>query len=313
MFNSDAILEIPMGLIAIGMFAIYHFLQWYMVERMASLPMKKQEKPYEYVPECTEQENVGSEIINFDRYNADGSLNLNYYSSGEPVQTAVGEQSKPQHKEMSRIEGTETETLWNELQKAVRDDGDTPEPSIESQTVEEEIKRLQEQIDELSERAVQTDEDHLEEIIRCLHKKLELEGKYEQMLAIEEQYPEFFNKEKKFTEVEKQNVFPLHLKDINKKMDLPEIFEDFATHTVADSFIGKQRWFGTIVGKNHASYILFTDGTKEAWIYAGEKAQRLDIYQLVLIDVVRDVSHIELKNVVLLKQQDKPQRLQKAL
>lgn len=318
MFGSDAIFEIPVGFIAICLLSVFHVLQWYMVERIATLPLKEQEKPYEYIPECSESvAEVNEEFsLNFDRYNVDGSLNLDYYS-GEPVQSELEEQTapKPQHREISSIEGTETEDLWNELQKVVSKVAVTEsnsEPSLEKQ-----VEQLQERINELSELEVQNGEDHLEEIILCLHKKMELQGNQEQCEEIEKQYPEFFNRasvSEATTDIEERNVVTFeHQSHTIKGTDLPDIFEEYATHIVADNYIGKQTWYGKVLEKNESSYILFTDGSKEVWIHAGDKANRLNIGELVLIDVVREYDHISLKKAVKLKQQVKQDQIKQAL
>lgn len=310
MLVSDAIFEIPVGLIAIGMFGIYHFLEWYIVERISTLPIKQKEQPYE--AECTElmaETNEGEEktYIDFTRYNEDGSLNLHYYSIGDHVQPSKEERKAPEQREISQIEGTETEDLWNELQEAVSEiEGSESTKLIDTEpSIEEEIEQLQERINELSELEVQHGEDHLKEIIICLHKKMELEGNQMQMKEIEKQYPEFFGGNpilEDTTDVEEQNVVTFEQqRHTIKGTDLPDCFEEYATHTVVDSYIGEQTWYGKILEKNQASYILFTDGTKEVWIFADQKANRLEIGQLVLIDVLRDYDHITLKKAILLK------------
>ncbi|WP_214483811.1 hypothetical protein [Bacillus sp. SM2101] len=298
----------------------YSFLEWYIYESIQLLQRKNylenlgkiSSSNITSINETTEliaNRETKSNVIDFSRYNSNGTFKLDQSGWENEIKQSPISKDK---RDVSNIDGTDTQELLNEVVDFVTTLEDSSRNSMESP--QNQAEELQQQIDELSDLAVKGEGDHLEEIIVSLHKKLMLEDKRKDAEELEQQYPNFFNKrsnsviENKTPNNNKsvKNYTVLSSDELRKTIqgtELPQMFEEYASHLVNENYIGQQTWYGLTLKKN-GSYILFSDGSEEVWIHSGTKADQISENQLVIIQVERTLDDTYLNECTIIKKKE---------
>ncbi|WP_026801543.1 hypothetical protein [Pontibacillus halophilus] len=296
-----------------------------------------------------EEQQEENHVADFSRFNTDGSFKL-------PVEYRSQTETKHYHRDVSEIEGTDTEDLLKEVEAYVSnlpyETGDFEE--AEAPTAQQEIDRLQTKIDTLSDLEVAGSGEHLEEIVVTLHKKLQLQGEETKVKDLEAQFPLYFTKEtKESSQASSPEIFLDYEDDLNEYLsslddviatenheefgntmepqfmventdaagleieglesapghvakyefsafEIPQEFEEYASHLVSDRHYGNQTWYGVTLQKQ-GHYVLFSDGTDDTWIHAGQKKDLIGVNELVIVDVERYLEDTYLNSCTLIK------------
>ncbi len=222
--------------------------------------------------------------------------------------------------------------VFDELTSFLNDD-------VEKDATTIEIENLQKRIDKLTDLAA-NGENHTEEIMKTLHKRMMLEGKVEDARGIEKQYPEYFSTTTSTTvhlEVDLQDSqeyyiqdnysfenfafdgldehipppdydpMELYIDDIelkpSHKLELPEQYQQLASHKIDSMVEGEMRIYG-VISFVDSPFIHLEDETGNVQILVGPKrCTELKVGNLVYCQVEKNSNGVECKRLFLLQQQ----------
>jgi hypothetical protein len=99
-------------------------------------------------------------------------------------------------------------------------------------------------------------------------------------------------------EVEELQEDCIHMEDLIKdeKLVSPVGYESFASSKILDCIKGPQQWVVSVIGMEE-QYIHVSDG-KRIWLNIGEKATRIRMNDVLILDVVREEKEVIVQNLV---------------
>jgi hypothetical protein len=294
------------GLLSIVSLVVYFLFEWYSQQIIQEEQIHDNS---EYVPERKHRIKT----------NDDGT---NDYS--ELYADAIEERKEARRAavEMSSIEGTETKLLLSSLQQELDIEDNQPvyfeeevihhfqeEESIEhllsieegievgkpitskqdSFDVQGRIYELRHRLSEFSKE--EADVVDIEAMIMAQYELFQLEGREDQVRQLEEDFFMYFPKSssKPFSE-ETPNVYDediLRMEDMEiEREELTHTAHNHSTSKISDDIFGLQRWRGKVIGKSE-NYIHFNDFTRRIWIKAGEKINKIQVGDELILEVIR--------------------------
>lgn len=129
---------------------------------------------------------------------------------------------------------------------------------------------------------------NMKEIVLTLEKLYKLEGKENDLKAIQEEYKEYFSGSDKNVRIYEEDIIRIGKESVEQDtFQIPEKYLWLATNKIEDNIYGKQRWVGKCIGINQ-KYIHFRDSSQRIWINVGEdNINNIELHDFLAVSVER--------------------------